>query len=92
MAPRDGRVNIPNKLECRDLNIPASTNTGLPHHQLSQGSEPPLRLPPSWCVIGVPSSQGDRPIGPGSCKYSLRGILPFQEGKGSDGWVDRSGP
>ena len=92
MVPRDGHVNVPNKLERCDLDIPAPASTGLPHDELSQGSEPPFCLPPSWRVIGVPSSQSDRPIRPGSREYSLRGILSLQEGKGGDGRMDRSGP
>ena len=91
-APRDGHVNVPNKLERRDLNIPAPPSAAPPHDPLSQASELPFRLLPSWCVIGVPSSQSDRPIGPCSREYSLCCILPLQEGKGSDGWVDRSRP
>ena len=92
MRYKDGQVNVPNKLERRDLNVPAPPGAGLPHDQLSHGSELPFRLPPSRCVIGVPGSQSDCPIEPGSRKYPPRSILPLQEGQGSYGWVDRSGP
>lgn len=76
---QDEQVSLPDKLEGGYLNVPTPPSTGLPHDQLSQGSELPLRLPLGWRVIGVPSPQRNCPIGSGSRNYSLCSILSFQE-------------
>lgn len=78
------QVRLPYKLECGDLDVSAFPGTGLPHDQLSQNLELPFRFPSSWCIIGVPGSECNCPIGSGGRNHSLRNILPFQKGEGSD--------